>query len=111
MMNVNPEMVILAREYRGLTQEELAKELFVSQAKIARIEGGLQSDVPDSLMDALSEALSFPRDFFSQEENRIGFGSSSYFYRKKADLTATDRKRIHGLVNLLRIGIKKYISF
>lgn len=111
MAVVNPEMVILAREYRGLTQEELARTLCVSQAKVARIEGGLQAEVPDVLLDEIAKALSFPREFFEQEEDRIGFGSSSYFYRKKADLTAADRKRIHGLVNILRIGLKKYISF
>lgn len=111
MAQINHEMLILAREYRGLTQEELARNLLVSQAKIARIEGGLQSDIPDPLLDSMVEALSFPREFFSQEENRIGFGSSSYFYRKKAELTAADRKRIHGMVNILRIGLKKYISF
>lgn len=111
MTAINPDMVILAREFRGLTQEDLAKSLFVSQAKIARIEGGLQTDVPDDLLDGIAKELSFPREFFAQEEDRIGFGSSSYFYRKKAELTATDRKRIHGLVNILRIGLKKYINF
>jgi len=110
-MTINPEMLILAREYRGLTQEELARKLYVSQAKIARIEGGIQTEIPDELLSTLSETLSFPSEFFSQEENRLGFGSSSYYYRRKTDLSAADRKRIHGLVNLLRIGVKKFISF
>ncbi len=111
MVKINPEMVVLAREYRGLTQEELARKLYVSQAKIARIEGGLQREIPEVLMDFIVEALSFPHDFFTQNEDRIGFGSSAYFYRKKSDLSASDRKRVHGLVNLLRIGVKRYMSF
>jgi Zn-dependent peptidase ImmA (M78 family) len=107
-MILNPEMVILAREFRGLTQEELARKICVSQAKIARIEGGVKTDVEDVHVSALSEELAFPIEFFTQQEERIGFGSSAYFYRKKAELSAVDRKRIHGLVNLLRIAIKKF---
>lgn len=110
-MKVNPEMVVLAREFRGMTQEELARKLCVSQARVARIEGGIKTDVEDFLVDGLIENLGFPVDFFTQEEDRIGFGSSAYFYRKKAELLASDRKRIHGLVNLLRIAIKRFNSF
>lgn len=110
-MIVNPEMVILAREFRGLTQEELARKICVSQARIARIEGGIKTDVEDVIVGSMSEQLGFPVDFFGQKEERLGFGSSAYFYRKKADLLAADRKRIHGLVNLLRIAIKTFSTF
>lgn len=111
MTVINNEMVTLAREFRGITQEELAREIGASQAKIARIEGGLLPDLPDSTVGLLCNALRFPLEFFTQNESRIGFGSSAYFYRRKADLTAADRKRIHGLVNILRINIKSYTSF
>ena len=102
-------MVVLAREYRELTQEALAKELFVSQAKIAKIEGGLTTDIPEELFQRISSKLDFPPSFFLQEEDLIGFGSSAYFYRKKARITLSDRKRIHGLVNLIRIHLKKLL--
>ncbi len=109
-MTANPEMVTLAREFRGLTQEELARLLGVSQARIARIEGGVLEASP-TMLDMLSDALQFPTAFFFLEENRLGFGSSAYFYRKRSELSATDRRRIHGLVNVLRISIKKFIDF
>ena len=104
-------MVVLAREYRGFTQEALARKLYVTQAKVAKIEGGIQTDLEDALFDALCAALEFPPDFFLQEEELIGFGSSAYYYRKKSDLSAADRKKIHGTVNLLRINIKRLLSF
>jgi Zn-dependent peptidase ImmA (M78 family)/transcriptional regulator with XRE-family HTH domain len=110
-MNLNPEMVILAREFRGLTQEELARRLCISQARVARIEGGLKTEVENAILESLTEQLGFPSEFFTQEEDRIGFGSSAYFYRKKAELLASDRKRIHGVVNLLRIAVKRFNSF
>ena len=109
-MKINPEMVVLAREFRDITQEKLAQKLFVSQAKIAKLEGGIATDVPDVLFDQLCEALKLPREFFTQKEDVIGFGSSAYFYRKKDKLTATDRKQIHSWVNILRIHLKKMLE-
>lgn len=110
-MKINGAMVTLAREYRGLTQDELARKLFVTQAKVAKIEGGLQTDLSEPQMRLLSDALSFPQAFFDQEEDLLGYGSSAYYYRKRADLSATDRKRIHGLINLLRIHLKRLLTF
>lgn len=109
-MVINPQMIVLAREYRGLTQEALAKMLFVGQARIAKIEGGIQDDIPEELFDRICSKLEFPPQFFCQKEDLIGFGSSSYFYRKKARITALDRKKIHGVVNLLRINLKKMLQ-
>lgn len=109
-MKINPEMVVLAREYRGVTQEELARSLFVGQAKIAKLEGGFATDLSDDVLALLTKALKFPVEFFTQDEVRISYGSSSYFYRRKAGLTATDRKHIHGLVNILRINIKQLLK-
>lgn len=111
MMKVNPAMIVLAREYRGLTQEELARRIYVGQATIAKIEGGIQTSIQDATGQHLSDALNFPPEFFAQEEDLIGFGSSAYYYRKKAELSASDRKRIHGMVNLLRIHLKKFLDF
>lgn len=109
-MKINPEMVVMAREYRGVTQEQLARRLTVSQAKIAKLEGGIATDVDDGVVSLLSNALEFPPEFFALNESRVSFGSSALYYRKKEKLTAADRKRIHGLVNLLRINVKHLLS-
>ncbi len=111
MTKLNPAMVVLAREYRGFTQEELGRKLGVTQAVIAKIEGGIKTEVPEILFDDLCAALDFPAEFFGQEEDLVGFGSSAYYYRKKQDLTAADRKKIHGMVNLMRIQLKRLLSF
>lgn len=103
-------MVVLAREYRGLTQEQLGRKIGVSQAKIAKIEGGLQIDLSDEHARMLSDALAFPVKFFQQNEELLGWGSSAYYYRKKASITAADRKRIQGQVNLCRINLKKLLK-
>jgi Zn-dependent peptidase ImmA (M78 family)/transcriptional regulator with XRE-family HTH domain len=110
-IKVNPEMVTLAREYRGLTQEQLGRSLGVTQAKIAKIEGGLQTEVAENYAQLLCETLGFPIDFFIQNEEILGWGSSAYYYRKKASITALDRKRIQSQVNICRIHIKKFLRF
>lgn len=109
-MKANSAMLVLAREYRGRTQEELARSIGVGQARIAKWEGGAQPDIPDPLFALLCDSLGFPPAFFEQTEELLGFGSSAYYYRKKADLTAADRRRIHGLVNLLRIHVKRMLA-
>jgi Zn-dependent peptidase ImmA (M78 family)/transcriptional regulator with XRE-family HTH domain len=106
----NAEMLVLAREYRGLTQGEVAVKTGFAQAKIAKIEGGMQADVSMEEIACFVRALNFPVEFFFQNEERIGYGSSAYYYRKKADITALDRKKIHGLVNILRINIKRLLN-
>lgn len=109
-IKVNPEMVTLAREFRGLTQEGLGRAMGVTQAKIAKIEGGLQTDLSDAHAELICSALDFPISFFQQNEELLGWGSSAYYYRKKAAITAVDRKRIQGQVNLARIHIKKFLQ-
>ena len=110
MKELNHEMIVLAREYRNLTQEQLARSIFVSQATIAKIEGGLMSDAPELTIERLAKALDFPKEFFYQNNERLGFGSSAFYYRKRAKITASDRKKISGIVNLIRISLEKLLD-
>jgi Zn-dependent peptidase ImmA (M78 family)/transcriptional regulator with XRE-family HTH domain len=109
-MKLNPEMVILAREFRGLTQGQLGKKTGFSQPKIARIENGIGADLEAEDATRLARELEFPIEFFLQDEVRVGFGSSSYYYRKRASLSGADRKRIQSVVNLFRIHLKRMLS-
>lgn len=103
--------MILARDYRVLNQEELADRAGVSQSHIAKIEAGIKADIDDGVGDRIAQALGFPREFFEREETLLGFGSSSYFYRKKATIPALERKRIQSIVNLLRLAVKGLLPF
>ncbi|HQC81506.1 MAG TPA: hypothetical protein PLS67_13495, partial [Accumulibacter sp.] len=57
----------------------------------------------------MAQALSFPVSFFALNEVRLGFGSSSYFYRKKIT-TASERNKISGIVNLIRIHLSMMLK-
>lgn len=107
---VNPDMVILAREYRALTQKELAEAALMKQPQIAMLEGGVENAASFETIEAISKALKFPIDFFYQQEPRLGFGSSSVYYRKMSAITAADRKSISSITNLTRIGLKRLLD-
>jgi len=107
---VNPEMVILAREYRALTQKKLADASLIKQPQIAMLEGGVANAASAETMEAISKALDFPMEFFYQSEPRLGFGSSSVYYRKMSAITASDRKSISSITNLTRIGLKRLLD-
>lgn len=106
----NPDMIILAREYRGLTQKELANNSSLKQPQIAMIEGGIENSASTETILSISNALNFPVEFFYLKEDRLGFGSSSVYYRKSSSITAADRKYISSITNLVRIGIKHFID-
>lgn len=63
----NPEMIILAREFRGLTQKELAAKSGLTQAKIAKIENGVQG-VSEDMILSFVKVLDLPIDFFKQRK-------------------------------------------
>lgn len=109
-MKINHEMVVLAREYRGKTQEQLARLLTVAQGSISKIEGGVAPERAEELISRIAAELEFPVEFFYQPGDRLGFGSSSFYYRKRAEIPAADRKRISGVVNILRLSIRRLLT-
>jgi Zn-dependent peptidase ImmA (M78 family)/DNA-binding XRE family transcriptional regulator len=82
---VNPNMIILGRESRGLSQKELAEALGVTQGRISKIEMGFLT-VPSDLLENLSKILKYPIGFFLQEGNLVGVGVSEIFHRKRQDV-------------------------
>ena len=101
--NVNPEMLTLAREIRGLTQSNLARNSNIRQAKISRYEGGVTPVNEGDLQD-LAKALEFPVEFFTQPGTRFGAETATIFHRRRRTVNAKDLKRIDGMVNLHRLG-------
>lgn len=110
-MKISGDMLVLAREFRDMTQKEVADAAMVAQSTVAKIEAGLKSEISDDLGERFSATLRFPIEFLSQDEELLSYGSSAYFYRKRATMPAADRKRIHSVVNLLRIAVRRFMRF
>ena len=81
---VNPEMLVLARESRGLTRQELADSLQIPQSRLSRIEDGF-SDLTDELCSWLERVLRYPIMFYAQD--RLIEGARPTFYRKYSSLS------------------------
>jgi len=62
---VNTNMIVLAREARGLNQNELAERINMSATNLSKIERGYIGISVETL-EAISETTSFPRQFFHQ---------------------------------------------
>ena len=103
--SVNPEMVILARESRGLTQEELAQALFVSQGRISKIENGMLDFVPPDLLNKLCKTLNYPKSFFYANEQIYGLGMHLVYHRIHRSFPGKLLTKVHAQTNIMRIGI------
>lgn len=100
MSRFNPDMMILARERRGLSQSALAEAAGVTQATISRYEAGLVTPLAEHL-ERIAEILERLEAFFFLEERM--YGASSMFHRKRSGLSVKMERRIHAQVNEHRI--------
>lgn len=107
MNNVfNPNMLMLAREASGLSQIALAAKLGVTQGKLSKIENGFMG-VNDEMLQGLSQALHFPREFFFESENI--YPPYVHYYRKAKSMPSKLMSRINAQVNIERIRVQKLI--
>lgn len=97
--NANPEMIILARESRGLTQRTLAKAIAVAQGTLSKIENG-QAVASDDMVQKISSVLQYPVEFFSERPEFKNL--PVVFYRKRIRLSATLLKQLRAHLNIVR---------
>jgi Zn-dependent peptidase ImmA (M78 family) len=101
---VNHHMVTLARDARGVMQDELAERARIGQGTLSKYENGVL-DVPDHFVPVLSQALRYPREFFYQLGRPYGF--PPFHYRKRKKLSAKALGRIVAEMNIRRMHIAK----
>src|SRR4051812_5541571 len=99
MSEINPEMIILARDLRGMTQADLAKELSISQSALSKYEAGL-IDVPQEQLELMGKVLGRPTHFFCWKERL--YSASCLYHRKNRRISQSELRLIHATVNFLR---------
>jgi Zn-dependent peptidase ImmA (M78 family)/transcriptional regulator with XRE-family HTH domain len=97
-LTVNPEMVILAREARGVTQEGLSDKVNLHKSNISRLEKGEIQKVSEYLILAISKATSFPPQFFFQEGRALPVNLS---YRKRENVPVKLITPIDAQINII----------
>jgi Zn-dependent peptidase ImmA (M78 family) len=106
--SINPAMITLARESRGLTQTDLSAMLRISQALLSRIEAGVAVPTPE-IVDAIGHTLDYPPAFFVQTDPVFGPGISEFFHRRRQDVPAKTIGRIHAIINVCRMHVARLL--
>lgn len=101
---VNPEMVRLAREARGMTQTALAKAAHLTQATISKIEARVL-DVSPAALAAIAGAVKMPEAFFFQNDPIYGVGTSEFFHRKRQAVPTGVLSKFHAQMNIQRMHV------
>jgi Zn-dependent peptidase ImmA (M78 family)/DNA-binding XRE family transcriptional regulator len=104
---INPNMVILAREYRGYSQKELAEKLEVTPPIVSRIENGL-FQVSDEMLDKLSLQLVMPKNFFYEPISISPLGI--HFYRKAKGIPQKILSSLNAEINIDSLRIEKLLQ-
>lgn len=106
---INHEMVILARESRGYTQKELAKELSITQGGLSRIESGIRG-MTNASLKKMSEVLGYPVNFFTQKRTVYGVGLLEVFHRKRQSLGIKTMSKVYSLIDIRTTEISRMIK-
>ena len=83
-VSLNPEMLLTARNYNGLSQTQLARKCSISQAFYSKIESGVTTvNRNDEIVNCFSRFLDFPVPFFFKNAHALGVPASFHeMYRK-----------------------------
>jgi Zn-dependent peptidase ImmA (M78 family)/transcriptional regulator with XRE-family HTH domain len=95
---INPNMIVLAREARGLTQQDLADKLDLHKANISRLESG-DIVVNETSLMALSNATTYPPQFFMQKGDIMPVNLA---YRRRLHVAAKVMTPIESQINIMR---------
>jgi Zn-dependent peptidase ImmA (M78 family) len=107
-MTVNPQMLTLLRESRGLSQSALATASGIPQPTLSKAEGGL-TDLDDERIDRLATVLHYPREVLSWTDPVYGFGNAAFHHRKQQTLTQSTLRKVHAAVNLTRMRVTRLV--
>jgi Zn-dependent peptidase ImmA (M78 family)/transcriptional regulator with XRE-family HTH domain len=102
----NADMMIVARQARGISQTALSKALDISQSKVSKIEAG--HIVPDATFaQALASVLQFHPSFFLRAMRLRP--APANFHRKRQKLGIGDWEQILARSEIYRLGIEQML--
>lgn len=106
---MNPQMLTLLRESRGLSGAQLAKLSGIPQPTLSKMENGL-AVIDEGRLQKLADALEYPADAFRWTDPIYGFGSAAFYHRKQQALPQTTLRKIQAQVNLTRMRLNRLLS-
>lgn len=106
-LQINPKMLVLARESRGLSQKELADKLSISPALLCKIEQESRT-LGENLSQKMSAILKYPVEFFYQEGE--AYMPMSLNYRKREHVAQKLLLPLEANINLYRLNVETLLK-
>lgn len=103
----------IGRDYRGLTQTELAKRVAASVAQVSNCEKGKNKNPEEDLVGAFGEVLGFKPSFFYRPlEDPFLEEQCSFRHRRSTPVKVKAQIRAHGtLIGMVIRGLQKHLRF
>jgi Zn-dependent peptidase ImmA (M78 family)/transcriptional regulator with XRE-family HTH domain len=107
----NPALLLLARQYRGASQVQVAHDAGLNQGHYSRIENGLLPEGPsEENVERIARALAFPTGFFYLDDGLSGLPLSVHpMNRKKSSVGERVLRQIHAELNIRLIHLRRYL--
>lgn len=105
-MDINRDILKLARESRGLSQKDLSLKLGIKQGTLSKIENEFLS-VDEDLLDKFADLLEYPKSFFFQEK---AVHLVTGHYRKKITLPQKEVRKQQSKMTILEWHLEKMIN-
>ena len=108
----NQTLLLLARQYRGRSQESVAEVAGLNQGHYSRIENGLLPEGPsEENVERIASSLGFRPSFFYLSSDVAGLPISVHpMNRKKASVGEKALKSIHAELNVRLIHLRKLLQ-
>lgn len=107
MAELNPLMVMVARESRGFSQTAIAKRVGIEQGTWSKIENGLL-EPSDELAQKMAEELDYTVELLREDLDFKQLPLS--FFRKQKRVPQKVAKGIRAEINILRLQAKKMMA-
>lgn len=98
----NPDMLVIARESRGLTQTDLANAANISQGSVSKWESRLKQPTTEAA-SRMAKALGYPEGFFYQPE--VFYGLPPTFYRRRQRVGKRVLNQLHARMTVARLHL------
>ena len=108
-MHIRGNMVVLAREIRGMTQQYLASRIAMSLYALSRVERGVQGEISEQQALTIANAVRFPIEFL-QHDGQPEPASGPCYGAGRGALDELDQKRVRGTLHALRINIRQLLG-
>ena len=107
----NGDLLRTARNARGWSQTQLAKEARISQGKLSKLENKLTNYLTDEELSCLVNALEFPSSFFLEPDEILGLPLSVHpMFRKRTSVGSRHLECLQAQLNLRLFHIRRLLQ-